>query len=416
MCLLVYMNPKSTVERSALDVAAVNNPDGFGWAIQTREEIFVGHSMKYEEAADSFYEKRAEHPEGRALFHLRIATHGTVTIDNCHPFWVGPDKQTIMAHNGILPIASSNGRCDSKVFAEDWLHQLGLPEMLDDDAAFADLENFCRGSKLVILSNDERLKYWSYIVNEGDGDWLKDKEGNETGVWMSNDSWTYVWQWSGQSYHGWGWNDADGWDGPAAKEALERWSVGAHTGTIKLTADDQPRPNNGRWYTNGEVSDLYAAGYDLRECVNCLIEFVVDYGAVLKECPDCTACFRCGEYLCFTNDCDEMTWTQRRDRKRETVELYLKREAENQSDGDDGADDDEISYDDWHTNFLSQLDGGVVPLDDMDEFDPSTEPTDQQLFEVEQYDSNGKRYTFKGNTLIATCEITDPAEEMETAS
>ncbi|MGW5105951.1 hypothetical protein [Nocardia sp. NPDC004123] len=37
------------------------------------------------------------------MFHSRFATHGFITNQNCHPFAIGGDERTVMAHNGVLP-------------------------------------------------------------------------------------------------------------------------------------------------------------------------------------------------------------------------------------------------------------------------------------------------------------------------
>jgi hypothetical protein len=182
MCLLVYMSEYTTAPVERLYNASINNPDGFGWAIVDKHKIVKGHGMDIDAVVDDFLTARAKHP-GDALFHLRWATHGVTDVNNCHPFTVGSDNLSVLAHNGVLPVDVPKGekRSDTRIFAEDWLPEFGGVPALDDKQFFNEVSAFTRGSKLVVLTANPDTKYWSYIVNEQDGDW-------EDGVWWSNDS------------------------------------------------------------------------------------------------------------------------------------------------------------------------------------------------------------------------------------
>lgn len=190
MCILIYCPSNNTPPRKALENSVANNPDGFGWAIITdsgvdgpeRYGILMNKGMRSAEIIDTFLEARALHPTMPALFHARITTHGKTGVENCHPFMV--DNGTVLAHNGMLPIKERDGKSDTNQFATEWLPELGVANMLDDGDNFRDLSKFAAGNKLVILSVDPSLRYWSYIVNEHLGDW-------DDGVWYSNSS--YMW-------------------------------------------------------------------------------------------------------------------------------------------------------------------------------------------------------------------------------
>lgn len=213
MCILIYADGGKTIPRKHLESSCESNPDGFGWAIIAGDpeqgwRIIHDKSMIASKAMDTFEKARAEHPDYPAMFHARIATHGSVNIDNCHPFHV--EAGTMLAHNGILPIKERDGRSDTRQFAEEWLPTLGVSELLDDPDGFAQLEHFTRGSKLVVLSVSPTLQKFAYIVNEDDGHWVD-------GVWYSNSS--YKWSNYG-SYRTFGytpgslggWDDLDGGD------------------------------------------------------------------------------------------------------------------------------------------------------------------------------------------------------------
>lgn len=186
MCLLCYYPPQAETDLSALANSCANNPDGFGWSTLDvkRGKIETFHSMNSDEVISSFETERKRNPETHALFHARLATAGTVTTDNCHPFRIGGGVNAVLGHNGHLPVDIRKGdkRSDTRVFAEDLLpERIGA---LDSRKRYKKLEKWARGNKLVILSADSRLAKPVYLVNEELGLW-------DSGVWYSNTSYSF---------------------------------------------------------------------------------------------------------------------------------------------------------------------------------------------------------------------------------
>jgi glutamine amidotransferase len=179
MCLLIATTGTARPSKKALRRAAIQNPDGFGFAVITGNEIYTYKSMESEAAIKHYFEVRDEFPNAESIFHLRITTHGATNIDNCHPFRVNDD--VVMGHNGMLPIKEDKGRSDSRVFAEDWLPEFDLGDLLDTQDGMAELENFAGASKLAFLNTSSLLRQSLYIVNEELGHW-------DNGVWYSNNS------------------------------------------------------------------------------------------------------------------------------------------------------------------------------------------------------------------------------------
>jgi len=180
MCLLILAKGGSTPSKKSLRIAARNNPDGFGFAIiGTDNRIHRFRSMDIEETITAFFEARKRFPKGHAIFHLRITTHGATNIDNCHPFVINDD--VVMGHNGMLPIKEENGRSDTRIFAEDWLPEIGMKDLLDDPEGVEELEKFIGYSKLAFLNVGDELEKPFYIINEELGHW-------KDGVWYSNSS------------------------------------------------------------------------------------------------------------------------------------------------------------------------------------------------------------------------------------
>jgi glutamine amidotransferase len=184
--MLCVIPPNVIPSRDKLEASALNNPHGFGFAIVIPSEnrIHCERTMNADTSINRFLEMRAKYPEGYATWHARLATHGTVTVDNCHPFKVGHDDRTYLAHNGILPIVEPQGdlRSDTRIFAEDLLPAIGGVAALDNDQVWNLLEDFTSGSKVVVLTVDPRAENQCYLIHEEKG------KVDESGVWWSNDS------------------------------------------------------------------------------------------------------------------------------------------------------------------------------------------------------------------------------------
>lgn len=199
MCMLCVIPPNVIPSRSKLENSALNNPHGFGFAIVIPSEnrIHSERTMNADTSVNRFLEMREKYPEGYAMWHARLATHGSTTVDNCHPFRVGGSEDTYLAHNGILPIIEPLGdlRSDTRIFAEDLLPAIGGVTALDNPQVMNLVEDFTSGSKVCILTVDPRAEYQCYLIHENKG------KVDEAGVWWSNDSchltsWTSVKTWT----------------------------------------------------------------------------------------------------------------------------------------------------------------------------------------------------------------------------
>ena len=187
MCMLCVIPPNVIPSRQKLENSALNNPHGFGFAIVIPSEnrIHVERTMNADTSINRFLDMRGKYPEGYAMWHARYATHGSMTVDNCHPFQVGVGNNlTYLAHNGILPIIEPKGddRSDTRIFAEDLLPAIGGVTALDNPQVSNLIEDFTGGSKVCILTVDPRAEYQCYLYHSEKG------SKDESGVWWSNDS------------------------------------------------------------------------------------------------------------------------------------------------------------------------------------------------------------------------------------
>jgi glutamine amidotransferase len=180
MCLLTFSPAGVSPDAERLWNASINNPHGFGFAVRTPNGIVRSRGMDFERVYDN-YEATLKRYHGESMFHLRWATHGTVNKANCHPFYVGSDKDTMLGHNGIIPIEIPKGdaRSDTRYFSEVLMPKSGGVSMLDNPEYVDKLEKVIGASKLVILTNNSLAQKPFYIVNEDMGHWDSDS-------WWSN--------------------------------------------------------------------------------------------------------------------------------------------------------------------------------------------------------------------------------------
>ena len=192
--MLCVIPPNVIPSRDKLENSALNNPHGFGYAIAIPSEgrIHTFRTMNADECINKFLEDRAKHISGYAIWHARYATHGTTSLDNCHPFKVGKDDQTYLAHNGMLNMIENphEFRSDTRIFAEDLLPTIGGVTSLDNPQVWNMLEDFTTGSKVAVLTVNPKAKHQLYLLHEEKG--LEDSSG----VWWSNNT-CYLTSWYG---------------------------------------------------------------------------------------------------------------------------------------------------------------------------------------------------------------------------
>jgi predicted glutamine amidotransferase len=175
MCMLTYLPAGIQPDTSALANGAVHNNDGHGYAIVAGDRIITGRGMNAAAVIDEFAALRSLHPNQPALFHSRYATHGSVTEDNIHPFPIGGDPRTVLAHNGVLPKKAHpsrrDPRSDTRIAADDILSTKRFLT-LDRPATRQRIESWLGASnKLVILTVNPRYPDHGYLFNEQAGYW-----------------------------------------------------------------------------------------------------------------------------------------------------------------------------------------------------------------------------------------------------
>ncbi|WP_051385928.1 hypothetical protein [Actinokineospora inagensis] len=186
MCLLTFFPEGVQPDVAALARGAQANEDGHGYAIVTADRhLIVRHGMNPDALIGEFQSDRAQHPGGPALFHSRLSTGGTRGTRNCHPFPLGNDPRTVLAHNGVLPSElwprGRDGRCDTRIAAEDFLPRQPFGSLTTRQGRTAFQRWLGASNKVVILTVNPRYRRSAYILGEDSGTW-------DGGIWYSNGS------------------------------------------------------------------------------------------------------------------------------------------------------------------------------------------------------------------------------------
>ncbi|GLY20026.1 hypothetical protein Kisp01_70400 [Kineosporia sp. NBRC 101677] len=185
MGLLSYLPADALLNQDDLQRAAHRHRDGYGFAIATRERLIVRHNLSFAPLLRDFAVLRAEYVDAPALFHCRSATRGPVTLGNCHPFHLGGDRHTVIAHSGTLPRglrrSRHDERSDTRIAAEGRLVRFG--SMLNQGNRVRAERWMGPGNTMVVLTSNREAAHRGYLLNAGSGHW-----DTHTGTWHSGTS------------------------------------------------------------------------------------------------------------------------------------------------------------------------------------------------------------------------------------
>jgi glutamine amidotransferase len=170
MCVIVHQPSNGHLDKERCKNLWNRNDDGGGYAFINKEgKIEQFKSLHFQTFWSAFEQARSVNPDTDFMVHLRIGTHGSLSLDNVHPFQV--DEHTWMSHNGVIgnaPTYPGDDRSDTRVFVEEILPK--LPELWLDDVDLRKMvEGYIGGSKLMFLTTDERLSQEVYILNKQNG-------------------------------------------------------------------------------------------------------------------------------------------------------------------------------------------------------------------------------------------------------
>lgn len=175
MCIAIYKPEGTTISKATLERCFNANPDGAGFMYVDNKEL---HMHKGYFTFNEFYKNYKQHANKQAVIHFRIKTHGSINVDNCHPFLI--NKSIGFVHNGIISGFGQNDMSDTRHFNEEIIKPLVAKWgnlSLFQPAIKSLIESRIGYSKLIFLDRHGNHD----IFNENKGIWEND-------VWYSNSS------------------------------------------------------------------------------------------------------------------------------------------------------------------------------------------------------------------------------------
>ena len=296
MCIITFVPANVELPVDSIKQGSIRNRDGHGWALASKNGLFVGKSMDFDEALDSLIKTRyREGLNSIVVFHSRFATHGLKNTDNVHPFFVGDDEQTVMAHNGIMPSMfhpeKDDQRSDTRVFADSIgsfvENRWGVPSRRGG----IDLGHLIGGgNKLVFLSVKNGPK--ARLINSHLGIW-------DGGVWYSNTGYQkpkYSSAYSSAWADDWGWYGSGHYSG--RRNTVTRGGTAAGSPLSGVQRSEQRSFSDiEQWWADREAEAERAIEHDFK-CPRCGEEEDVDW--ISMYCPTCYYCLDCKADM---NDC-----------------------------------------------------------------------------------------------------------------
>ena len=307
MCIAIAQ-PKGSVSLTIeeLERGWTTNPDGGGYAyIDEDNRVQSVFSMDKDSFILQYLESFATYGTSSPfMVHMRIATHGSVSLANCHPFTIDldGDGDMMFMHNGIIDNVSDDIKGTDLTDTEG-LAIFVLSDMHDgwlDNPHMTDfIENFIDYSKLVFLTTSPELDKNLYILNDTLGVW------SENGIWYSNYScFTYKKSTKRSTYqsyndkpfgsYGWGYGDDDDY----ATQGKAYYNNGAE-GTASF--GDWLRDDHERRYSAEEMRN--ATHTDHIEMLN---ESIIR-GDMCPVCTGIASCLcddTCGECYEYYHACE----------------------------------------------------------------------------------------------------------------
>jgi len=304
VCIAIYKPAGAEVGRDVLRRCWDKNPDGAGFMYAKDGELVVEKGFMrwkmFKKHWNRLGDGRKELP---MVIHFRIATEGSVSPPNCHPFRLqGTDIGFV--HNGVISsvnIPDTSDLTDSEMFGRAYLEQLsaitegGLTiDQLQEQWLKNMIDGVIGSSKLVFMDSSGKVA----IVNKRLGE-------EAEGVWFSNTafkSYSYSKTSHGKNYSAGG--HTGGYHGRGTTWSLkdeEEWINGCAglSSSIVDLRTGKSIPDSTSTGTDGDKSDAVvedlAAGVEWWICRKCTLMFRGDKQRIwvkvgdshYPECPEC---------------------------------------------------------------------------------------------------------------------------------
>lgn len=192
MCIIIYKPAKSRLKKEVLEICHMNNPNGMGLMYAEKDQVIIHKELVDFEAFWAIADQAQTEKRRKMIVHFRMATHGSVSLNNCHPFYVrdGLGAESIaFCHNGIFSGFGSKsmpGRkddiSDTRAFNEAILKNLPK-DFLHNQAIMRLIANVAGTDKLAFMNGQGKV----FIINAQKGVWDDDDK-----LWYSNNGYMDV--------------------------------------------------------------------------------------------------------------------------------------------------------------------------------------------------------------------------------
>ena len=102
MCIIAVIPKDKSITKQALYNMFENNPDGagIGFVDKHTNKLAIHAGIFSPKELWNIYKLIKSNTNNDIIIHCRLATHGKVNIEMCHPFFV--NEHLLFAHNGII--------------------------------------------------------------------------------------------------------------------------------------------------------------------------------------------------------------------------------------------------------------------------------------------------------------------------
>lgn len=163
MCCILYM-PSGVKTPPITTLKAIHraNPHGIGFVDAD------GNSCKTLDPSAFLQAIKKRRKESACIIHFRLATHGSISERNCHPFY-DLDSDTWFAHNGVLPVNPPDDMTDSEFFfREGFLNALDSSHLgFSDPDLWRYVESVRGSSRFIFMHGDDIRMLGQWYERQG---------------------------------------------------------------------------------------------------------------------------------------------------------------------------------------------------------------------------------------------------------
>lgn len=159
MCVIIYKPAGVKMpSKQILDACYKANPHGCGFV--SSQGVFF-KSLNYQ---DFLKQLKNVRQDDKCILHFRLATHGSIKEENCHPF---KDGDVYFAHNGILSINPIGDMTDSETAFKTHIMPQISEYGLNSTPAYKAIEKIRGNSKFAIMADGSVKLYGVFTQYEG---------------------------------------------------------------------------------------------------------------------------------------------------------------------------------------------------------------------------------------------------------